>query len=94
MKLVWPNDWPNVSSSPLVGLRTNGPFNAESPCGARALGTWARRVSNLRPLACEASALPLSYAPSWGGSLAGGDLEGGAVVVPAFRVVCDVTDTK
>ena len=24
---------------------------------------WARRVSNLRPLACEASALPLSYAP-------------------------------
>src|SRR5687767_5513526 len=25
---------------------------------------WARRVSNLRPLACEASALPLSYAPS------------------------------
>ena len=26
-------------------------------------GTWARRVSNLRPLACEASALPLSYAP-------------------------------
>ena len=26
-------------------------------------GGWARRVSNLRPLACEASALPLSYAP-------------------------------
>jgi hypothetical protein len=26
---------------------------------------WARRVSNLRPLACEASALPLSYAPLW-----------------------------
>jgi tetraprenyl-beta-curcumene synthase len=25
--------------------------------------SWARRVSNLRPLACEASALPLSYAP-------------------------------
>ena len=24
---------------------------------------WARQVSNLRPLACEASALPLSYAP-------------------------------
>ena len=23
---------------------------------------WTRRVSNLRPLACEASALPLSYA--------------------------------
>ena len=27
------------------------------------MGKWARRVSNLRPLACEASALPLSYAP-------------------------------
>src|SRR5947209_4752881 len=25
---------------------------------------WARVVSNHRPLACEASALPLSYAPS------------------------------
>ena len=24
---------------------------------------WARLVSNQRPLACEASALPLSYAP-------------------------------
>ena len=32
--------------------------------GASGLTTaWARRVSNLRPLACEASALPLSYAP-------------------------------
>jgi hypothetical protein len=28
-----------------------------------AFSSWARRVSNLRPLACEASALPLSYAP-------------------------------
>ena len=27
---------------------------------------WAREVLNLRPLACEASALPLSYAPSTG----------------------------
>ena len=25
--------------------------------------TWARLGSNQRPLACEASALPLSYAP-------------------------------
>jgi hypothetical protein len=25
---------------------------------------WARQVLNLRPLACEASALPLSYAPA------------------------------
>ena len=27
---------------------------------------WARQVLNLRPLACEASALPLSYAPESG----------------------------
>src|SRR5207253_3209936 len=27
---------------------------------------WARLVSNQRPLACEASALPLSYAPGHG----------------------------
>jgi hypothetical protein len=27
---------------------------------------WARVVSNHRPLACEASALPLSYAPGKG----------------------------
>jgi hypothetical protein len=27
------------------------------------LSLWARQVLNLRPLACEASALPLSYAP-------------------------------
>jgi hypothetical protein len=26
-------------------------------------GWWARQVSNLRPLPCEGSALPLSYAP-------------------------------
>ena len=31
-------------------------------CRAECLG-WARLVSNQRPLACEASALPLSYAP-------------------------------
>ena len=38
----------------------------EVRCRARAcaaIRSWARRVSNLRPLACEASALPLSYAP-------------------------------
>src|SRR5258708_757936 len=32
---------------------------------------WARRVSNLRPLACEASALPPHYAPPGAGSLGG-----------------------
>jgi hypothetical protein len=52
---VWPTDWPNVSFGPLAGLWAKDPVNAESPCGARALGPWARRVSNLRPLACEAS---------------------------------------
>jgi hypothetical protein len=31
--------------------------------GARVSGEWARLGSNQRPLACEASALPLSYAP-------------------------------
>ena len=31
---------------------------------------WARQVLNLRPLACEASALPLSYAPDRFGSVA------------------------
>src|SRR4029077_99724 len=32
-----------------------------------ALGQWwAREVLNLRPLPCEDSALPLSYAPAWG----------------------------
>ena len=30
---------------------------------SRRFGEWARLVSNQRPLACEASALPLSYAP-------------------------------
>src|SRR4051812_13353335 len=35
----------------------------------RDIPEWARRVSNLRPLACEASALPLSYAPWQGVSL-------------------------
>ena len=35
----------------------------------RPSGRWARLVSNQRPLACEASALPLSYAP--GGRMIG-----------------------
>src|SRR4051794_14945680 len=41
----------------------NEPKNHESHTDAGPSGRWARRVSNLRPLACEASALPLSYAP-------------------------------
>src|SRR3954469_16923064 len=38
----------------------------QAPAGAKALaraGLWARQGSNLRPLACKARALPLSYAP-------------------------------
>src|SRR5580693_8196232 len=40
----------------------------ELPCdlpemaSIKVIQPWTRRVSNLRPLACEASALPLSYA--------------------------------
>ena len=43
----------------------DGTRNPETskPRRCRGFGRWARRVSNLRPLACEASALPLSYAP-------------------------------
>src|SRR3954447_17413519 len=49
---------------------------------SRSLAAWARRVSNLRPLACEASALPLSYAPGRGGEsrrglgIAAGEMSG------------------
>ncbi len=31
--------------------------------GPSCCGWWAQQGSNLRPLACKASALPLSYAP-------------------------------
>ena len=44
------------------------PRGRRKPRGRGASGGWARRVSNLRPLACEASALPLSYAPGRGKS--------------------------
>src|SRR5919201_7133136 len=52
----------------------------------RGTGTrrWARLGSNQRPLACEASALPLSYAPPEAPSLAAQQLAGslaGALVV-------------
>jgi hypothetical protein len=43
---------------------TRIPRRLHGPRSKRSLAfQWARRVSNLRPLACEASALPLSYAP-------------------------------
>ena len=49
----------------LNGSRTasTSPRKAETAPQSRHFLRWARRVSNLRPLACEASALPLSYAP-------------------------------
>src|SRR6059036_495341 len=43
----------NKDDSELCGVTFEGP----------ATRWWARQVLNLRPLACEASALPLSYAP-------------------------------
>src|SRR3954471_8816165 len=42
------------------------PPKRRKPRGCRAFRRWARLVSNQRPLACEASALPLSYAPEAG----------------------------
>ena len=36
---------------------------AEGPKISRESTEWAQQVSNLRPLPCEGSALPLSYAP-------------------------------
>ena len=44
---------------------------------------WARRVSNLRPLACEASALPLSYAPQGNGDCKGAGPPAAAAVSSA-----------
>ena len=55
-----------------------GPFK-QKPRRSGASSEWARLGSNQRPLACEASALPLSYAPGRGAqsSLAGRvDLQG------------------
>src|SRR5690606_41596007 len=49
-------------------------------CGSWPLPAWARQVSNLRPLACKASALPLSYAPGVAGKaypVGGGSRETG-----------------
>src|SRR5439155_8347974 len=61
---------------------------------------WARLVLNQRPLACEASALPLSYAPgdsegyhrrrSWPGHENGGACPRRAAVLsePSLRLGC------
>src|ERR1700722_1815922 len=47
----------------LVPMASLGSVHGPEPCLFAGTSRWARRVSNLRPLACEASALPLSYAP-------------------------------
>ena len=66
--LVEGRHWAPLGTSgpddPSEPAREVDPENDESPADAGASRGWARRVSNLRPLACEASALPLSYAPS------------------------------
>jgi hypothetical protein len=53
------------------------PSNDETPADAEASRPWARLVSNQRPLACEASALPLSYAPQGSRHCRGGSLRDG-----------------
>jgi hypothetical protein len=55
-------------SGPAASTGASAPSGALQPDDSisallQDLSRWARRVSNLRPLACEASALPLSYAP-------------------------------
>ena len=47
-----------ATASALIGRSGRSPGR-----GTDAFLRWARLVSNQRPLACEASALPLSYAP-------------------------------
>ena len=59
-------DW-----APWAQTRVNAPQAGADPAApettnasqVQAFISWARLVSNQRPLACEASALPLSYAP-------------------------------
>jgi hypothetical protein len=41
--------------------------------GSELLKQWAQQGSNLRPLACKASALPLSYAPVPPSGIPGGN---------------------
>ena len=50
-----------ATASALIGRSGRSPGR-----GTDAFLRWARLVSNQRPLACEASALPLSYAPGTG----------------------------
>ncbi len=67
--LVEGRDWAPLGTSTPVQASTDASAEASlndetrNHRRCRGFGRWARRVSNLRPLACEASALPLSYAP-------------------------------
>jgi hypothetical protein len=49
----------SVESHPIASAVPSAP----SDIAFSVVPLWARQVLNLRPLACEASALPLSYAP-------------------------------
>jgi hypothetical protein len=58
---------PPVPPARILVSRPAGPVATPVKRAAYAdRGGWARLVSNQRPLACEASALPLSYAPGKG----------------------------
>jgi hypothetical protein len=58
----------NGEAGPRVDVWSHEWSYEDFEAGPPGLNTaWARRVSNLRPLACEASALPLRYAPSGDG---------------------------
>src|SRR5215211_8089369 len=48
---VWPNEWPNERLGAVRRDAREPTLIRERPANA---GLWARRVSNLRPLACEA----------------------------------------
>ncbi len=71
-------DGPRGSAAPARRLCADGAAQKGRPQASQILG-WARLVSNQRPLACEASALPLSYAPG------SGDFRGSVGVVAARR---------
>jgi acetyl esterase/lipase len=55
------------------------------PASEAGSGRWARLGSNQRPLACEASALPLSYAPEGRSSLAPASPDSGDTAPIAAR---------
>ena len=48
---------------------------------------WAQQGSNLRPLACKASALPLSYAPDAPWGTRGHGVQAGSAARACFQAV-------